>query len=523
MPFLEKHIIHKVTVEVFTHSMESAEFLQGNLNVFLEEEVFPFVEKHLERYEDQLAAESLQFELVSLNIDVDNITTNQWDKAFFLHLLSKQLDKTLREVFSTSEKGAVRKNSFFKHFDTTRPKSGVKLLQEDESGPDYRWIRIDEKEFLTFTYFLDHGEFPWWGAPKPKLRKLDAKLLEGWNKLPGFQQLLLTCLSSYRVRERLFLQYTPEEITRVISYMPIRAFKSRDVFNSSAAYLRNISLAEARMMAWLLLELSLNEEGENEIYNSISRISPVLFRSSFHNETVGKHLDGFGKILRRFISVKQRKNLDPLLQRIKKSIQFNEFPNEHVAVSESEKEITGNQPNFSPNYSIPETSEKPVEGKVLANAGIILLHPFLGSFFTDCGVLTKDNYFSDPNLAVHLLHYAATGEIEAPDFDLQFEKMLVGLATERPLDRFVTISQKHKSKVEELVKSLLENWPKLKNTSADTVRLEFLQRSGKIQKEGNTIRIIMDRKVQDILLDGLPFNLGMVKLPWRKELIVVEW
>jgi hypothetical protein len=137
--------------------------------------------------------------------------------------------------------------------------------------------------------------------------------------------------------------------------------------------------------------------------------------------------------------------------------------------------------------------------------------------------LTEDNRFSAPDLAVHLLHYATTGILEAPDYTLQFEKLLLGIPLERTLDRYVAITQRHKEQVRELLTSLLENWPKLKNTSADTVRVEFLQRSGKVLSEGNSLRIIMDKKVQDILLDGLPFNLGMVKLPWRRDLIFVEW
>jgi hypothetical protein len=526
MPILEKHIIQKVTVEVVTHSMESAEFLKENLSAFLEEEVFPFIERYLERYDDQVLTDSLLFELISLDIVIDNITSNQWDKAFFLHLLSKQLDKKLNEVVSsTSTVYGVRKNRFLKPFDTAKAKSVTETSAEDGSERNFHWLKKEEKAFLSLIYFLDHGELPWWVSSERELRKLDGKLLDGWDTLTELKQQLLTSLSVYQVRVRFILQYSPEEIIRVISFLPIRKFKSREVFAIAGNYILNVPLAEARIMVWFLLELVGDGEGKNQIYNSIKPVPPIFFKSSFRNDKAETNLVGFAKIIRKFLTVNQGKTLGAFLRHVRNSIKLNEFPNDpgQVRVSVSERITADKYNNISARKFLKDNSEKSDESKVLPNAGIILLHPFLGSFFTDCEVLAKNNDFLDPDLAVHLLHYAATGEELVPDYALQFEKFLIGIPPEIPIDRYISINQIQKKKVENLLDSLLENWPKLKNTSADTVRVEFLQRSGKIHLEGDTLRIIMDRKVQDVLLDGLPFNLGMVKLPWRKELIFVEW
>jgi hypothetical protein len=525
MPYLEKHIIQKVTVEVVTHSMESAEFLKENLSAFLEEEVFPFIERYLERYENQVLKDTLLFELISLDIDLDKATSNQWDKAFFLHLLSMQLDKKLNEVVSsTSRVHEVRKKGLLKPFDTAKASSATETLEEDGAVRNFHWLKKEERAFLSFIYFLEHGELPWWASSEHELRKLDGKLLDGWNTLTDFKQQLLTSLSVYQARVRFNLQYSPEEIIRVISFLPNRKFSSMEVFDLAGNYILNVPLAEARIMAWVLLEFVVVEEGKNEIYNAITAVTPIFIISSFRTGQAEKNLVGFVKLFRRFLTVDQRKTVDAFLQHIKNSIKFDESPNdqEQERVSLSERINAGKYNHISTKEFLTENSEKPVVSNVLPNAGIILLHPFLGSFFTDCGVLAKNN-FLDPDLAVHLLHYAATGEELVPDYALQFEKFLIGIPPEIPIDRYISINQIQKKKVENLLDSLLENWPKLKNTSVDTIRVEFLQRSGKIQREGDTLRIRMDRKVQDVLLDGLPFNLGILKLPWRKELIFVEW
>jgi hypothetical protein len=35
--------------------------------------------------------------------------------------------------------------------------------------------------------------------------------------------------------------------------------------------------------------------------------------------------------------------------------------------------------------------------------------------------------------------------------------------------------------------------------------------------------LIVERKAQDVLLEKLNWNISLVKFPWKKELITVEW
>ncbi len=76
---------------------------------------------------------------------------------------------------------------------------------------------------------------------------------------------------------------------------------------------------------------------------------------------------------------------------------------------------------------------------------------------------------------------------------------------------------------EELLQSAITHWKALKNTSPDGLRTGFFQRDGKLIEENNSCRIIVERKAQDVLLDNIPWNIHLIKLPWHKKVVFVEW
>ena len=157
------------------------------------------------------------------------------------------------------------------------------------------------------------------------------------------------------------------------------------------------------------------------------------------------------------------------------------------------------------------------------NAGLILLHPYLPRFFETCGVLDDNNNIINKDLAVHLLHYLATKQEQQFENNMLFEKVLCGVPIEQPVQRTIPISDQLKANAEELLVAVLENWGALKNASPDLLRGEFLQRAGKISfKEANP-KITVERKVFDILLDKLPWNIGISRLPWLDHLLFTDW
>jgi hypothetical protein len=86
------------------------------------------------------------------------------------------------------------------------------------------------------------------------------------------------------------------------------------------------------------------------------------------------------------------------------------------------------------------------------------------------------------------------------------------------------LSEEIREEAGKLLGAVLEHWTALRSDSSELLRNEFLQREAKIIiEEFQSTRLVFERKAQDILLEKLPWNLGVVKIDWRKDLLFVEW
>jgi len=157
------------------------------------------------------------------------------------------------------------------------------------------------------------------------------------------------------------------------------------------------------------------------------------------------------------------------------------------------------------------------------NAGLILLHPYLKDFFKNCNLLDQENQIIDPAKAVHVLHYVATKREQQFESNMVFEKILCGVPIQQSIQRTIELSEELKANTEELLEAVLGNWGVLKNASPDLLRSEFLQRFGKISFKEVNPKITVERKVHDILLDKLPWNIGISRLPWLDHLLFTDW
>ncbi len=104
-----------------------------------------------------------------------------------------------------------------------------------------------------------------------------------------------------------------------------------------------------------------------------------------------------------------------------------------------------------------------------------------------------------------------------------FEKLLCNIPANQTINRNIKIPEEFKNHVNEMLESVLENWSVMKNSSVALLRNEYLQRPGKIIQTQDNPKILVERKTQDILLDKISWNLGVVKLAWKNKVIFVEW
>ncbi|WP_156815363.1 contractile injection system tape measure protein [Pseudanabaena sp. PCC 6802] len=160
-------------------------------------------------------------------------------------------------------------------------------------------------------------------------------------------------------------------------------------------------------------------------------------------------------------------------------------------------------------------------------AGLVLIHPFISSFFAATGVKetgSKAIAASQLVRAATLLHFLATGESELYEYELGFIKVLLGLEPEMPLLVEAGLAQEgDRKEAKTLLQSVINYWSALKNTSVDGLRSSFLQRSGLLRKSENGWSLQVEHQSFDMLLEHLPWSINIIKLSWMQYPLYTEW
>jgi hypothetical protein len=173
-----------------------------------------------------------------------------------------------------------------------------------------------------------------------------------------------------------------------------------------------------------------------------------------------------------------------------------------------------------------ESAPEPKEldgGIFIANAGLVLLHPFLPQFLTALGVVSEERMVQ-PERALCLLHFLATGQAQAPEHELVLPKLLCGLPLEDPVASDLPLSELELEEASALLEAVVRHWSALGNTSADGLRGTFLLRPGKLSlRDDGDWFLQVETRGFDILLDQLPWSISLIRLPWMSRTLAVEW
>jgi len=162
----------------------------------------------------------------------------------------------------------------------------------------------------------------------------------------------------------------------------------------------------------------------------------------------------------------------------------------------------------------------------IANAGLVLFHPFLPAVFRELGWVGADKKFTDGQVqrkAVLFLQLLVNGKSRQPEHELVLNKILCGWPIHLPLPSGANFSAREKNAVTDLIESLKEHWTVVKNTSNRGLVESFVSRPGLLQRKPKGYLLQVERKSVDILLDSLPLSLNIIKLPWNEQIIYTEW
>ena len=156
------------------------------------------------------------------------------------------------------------------------------------------------------------------------------------------------------------------------------------------------------------------------------------------------------------------------------------------------------------------------------NSGLVIIAPYFGMFFNKLALI-GDNEITDVPKAVTLLNYIATGNDTFAEFEILLPKLLCGLDPGLAIPSSYEVTREDAELVNELLNSIIANWSILKNTSIDGLRGTFLLREGKLTFNNSGYHLKVQQSSVDILIEHLPWSISMIRLPWMKNLLTVDW
>jgi hypothetical protein len=161
----------------------------------------------------------------------------------------------------------------------------------------------------------------------------------------------------------------------------------------------------------------------------------------------------------------------------------------------------------------------------VADAGIILLHPFLEELFTNTGLWKDQAWCTDdaPGQAIQLLSRLLNGEEGLPEYELTLSKILTGQEMDTALEATPPLPDSAFAMCDELLEAVISHWKALRSTGPAGLQEAFLLRPGKLIPVSNGYKLQVAQKAQDVLLTHLPWGFATVRLPWMKGLLYVDW
>lgn len=171
------------------------------------------------------------------------------------------------------------------------------------------------------------------------------------------------------------------------------------------------------------------------------------------------------------------------------------------------------------------TAFSDAEALYINNAGLCLLWPFLGAFFESLDLM-HNNRFHDlaaQQCAVSLLHYLATEDLNPPEYQLPFNKLLCAMAISDVFEVESPLTTLQIEACDALLLAVIDHAPILNNMSVNGFRGSFLLRPGSLSASDGSWLLRVEQQTFDVVLARFPWTWQWVKLPWMEYPLRVEW
>ena len=383
-------------------------------------------------------------------------------------------------------------------------KSLQELLRSEAAAPpnisgSVRCTTTQQSLHEALLYFLQTGSLPW-SFRLPAGQSFEQVLLQAWEEEPpavttsqATNISILETLFFASVRQRLLRQFSNRFLTVLFQRLAPNAEKIREeiiqLLQNSAVPIDELKYFKRQLWETILQQ--------------------VAWRRTF---------SAYELIRATWQTLPEQQTPRPMLER---TIE-NYWPGTTATKEPSE--------SLAIDFPAPEKNSRQFidrqelkEGLYVDCAGLVLLHPFLPQFFSGLGLATNGKLLQ-PDRALCLLHFLATGQIVAPEYELVLPKILCNVPLETPVEANLELTAAEQEEAAALLDAVIRHWEALHHTSADSLRGTFLVRPGKIslRNDGDWL-LQVEANSFDILLDQLPWGIGMIKLPWMEKMLWVEW
>lgn len=274
-------------------------------------------------------------------------------------------------------------------------------------------------------------------------------------------------------------------------------------------------------------------------YFYFKNVTPVQWREAVYSFTINfykgdlkRPKNQFHAEFLKFIKTKySRVNWGEVLKSVYYTVQQPElkqkvvFPSELVRLLNVKAEFPDHIKELNKKMETIFSDEESVVGVKVYNAGLVLFWPFLTRLFEKLSFV-KNGEFVYPefkNRAVYLLQYLVFNETEFPEYELVLNKILAGMEPEDHLEFFITLTEEEKELAGSLLHGLMNNWEKVKNSTPEGIQETFLKREGILRFKHEEVFLEIEKKGVDILVKSIPWNISLIKLPWMKKTMHVEW
>jgi len=392
-------------------------------------------------------------------------------------------------------------------------KEKVMLLEQDKKAPG-----IEMRFAETLLFYLENGYMPWWATIKTKgeLNELIARL----TGMPAATfDALLILLKRDAVVNRICNDFEDATFWDFFRMLPGYEINSAMITAWQTDYLSFVAdkklIADKSLFSFtykrnLLKSLSFYNAGQ-------LRHNLVEANKQFAALFTAEAIDEFRSLKKLFAAEAAEPAIRINNEALKAALKLIGSPNEERSTakdaSKPGKEVE--------NAEKAETSQT-AEPVYINNSGLVIIAPYLGMFFKDTGIVKGDEIV-DATKALTLLNYIVTGRDTFAEFEIPLPKLLCGLELQDAVSARYEITGTDIESVNELLSSVIANWPILKNTSVEGLRETFLLREGKLTLKANGFYLKVQQNAVDVLLDHLPWNISMVKLPWMKHILYVDW